>query len=81
MAEALLVGGPWDGHRERLDLDPQGQPPRSLPRVRDTTIYTEDTGHLPVRIPERGYRLRGPDPDDDTGSRWIYEPDPDDPLS
>ena len=77
----MLVGGPWDGHRETVTLDAEGLPPRLLPRFRDTTIYTEDTGHMPVRIPERAYRRRGPDPSDSTGSRWIYEPDLDDPLN
>lgn len=53
MATAVLVGGPWDGHVEEVALDGEGLPPRLLPRFRDTTIWTEDTGHMPVRIPER----------------------------
>ncbi|WP_300008479.1 hypothetical protein [Pseudonocardia sp.] len=76
---AVLVGGPWDGHTEQVELGADGLPPRVIPRHRDTTIYTEDTGHLPVRIPERGYRRVGPhasEPD-----RWVYEPDTGDPLS
>ncbi len=79
MAQAMLVGGPWDGHTEDVALDVDGLPPARIPRFRDTTIYTEDTGYMPVRIPERAYRRRGPDPEDP--ARWIYEPDLDDPLS
>ncbi len=78
-ATAVLVGGPWDGHTEEIALDAEGLPPRVIPRHRDTTIYTEDTGHMPVRIPERGYRRRGPHPSE--AGTWIYEPDVDDPLS
>ncbi len=78
-ATAVLMGGPWDGHTEQVALGADGQPPSVIPRHRDTTIYTEDTGHLPVRIPERGYRLRGPDPS--APSRWIYVPDGGDPLA
>lgn len=81
MAEAMLVGGPWDGHREQVDVGGDGLPPASIPRYRETTVYTEDTGHMPVRIPERAYRRRGPDPTDPSGTRWIYEPDVTDPLS
>lgn len=81
MAEAVLVGGPWDGHLEPVTLDADGLPPARIPRHRDTTIWTEDTGHMPVRIPERAYRRRGPDPSDPSGERWIYEPDLTDPLS
>ncbi|MBW0116949.1 hypothetical protein [Pseudonocardia abyssalis] len=79
MATAVLVGGPWDGHTEEVTLDADGVPPRLIPRFRDTTIYTEDTGHLPVRIPERAYRRRGPHPSE--GGTWVYEPDVDDPLA
>jgi hypothetical protein len=71
-AEAVLVGGPWDGHVEPLKLDAEGRPPALLPRHRHTMVFTEDTGYLPMSIPERPYRLRGPDPAD--GNRWIYEP-------
>ena len=81
MAEAVLVGGPWDGHLEAVTLGADGLPPARIPRHRDTTIWTEDTGHMPVRIPERAYRRRGPDPADPTGERWIYEPDVTDPLT
>ena len=73
------MGGPWDGHTEQVALGADGQPPSVIPRHRDTTIYTEDTGHMPVRIPERGYRLRGPDPS--APGRWIYVPDGGDPLA
>lgn len=76
---AVLVGGPWDGHVEQVPLDGDGLPPLRIPRHRDTTIYTEDTGYMPMRIPERGYRRVGPhasEPD-----RWIYEPDVTDPLN
>lgn len=79
MAEAVLVGGAWDGHVEPVELGPDGLPPAVLPRHRVTTIWTEDTGHLPIRIPERGYRRRGPDPADP--DRWLYAPDTDDPLA
>jgi hypothetical protein len=78
-ATAVLVGGSWDGHVEEVTLDAEGRPPRLIPRHRDTTIYTEDTGHMPVRIPERGYRRVGPHPS--VPGRWLYEPDVDDPLS
>ncbi len=77
--EGLLVGGPWDGHVERVPLGVDGLPPARIPRYRETTVYTEDTGHMPIRIPQRAYRLIGPHPAG--GDRWIYEPDPDDPLS
>ena len=80
-AEAVLVGGPWDGHTERVPLGPDGLPPARIPRYRETTIYTEDTGHMPIRIPERAYRRRGPDPSAPAGTRWLYEPDLDDPLA
>ena len=73
---ALLVGGAWDGHVEQVPLGPDGLPPARIPRHRDTTVYTEDTGHMPIRIPERGYRRAHQD-----GDRWIYEPDTDDVLS
>jgi hypothetical protein len=79
VATAVLVGGPWDGHVEDVALDAAGSPPRLLPRFRDTTIWTEDTGHMPVRIPERAYRLRGPHPAEPR--TWVYEPDTDDPLA
>ena len=77
MAEAVLIGGPWDGHQEPITLGPDGTPPALLPRYRQTMVYTEDTGYLPMRIPEAPYRRRGPDPTDETGARWIYEPDED----
>ncbi|GAA2544996.1 hypothetical protein [Pseudonocardia hydrocarbonoxydans] len=79
MATAVLVGGPWDGHTEEVALDDEGLPPRLLPRFRDTTIYTEDTGYMPVRIPERAYRLRDTSPSE--SGTWLYEPDLDDPLA
>jgi uncharacterized membrane protein YdjX (TVP38/TMEM64 family) len=81
MPHAVLVGGPCDGHTEPVELRDDGPPARLLPCYRDTTIYAEDTGHMPVRIPEPADRRRGPDPADATGDRWIYEPDLDDPLA
>lgn len=75
----MLIGGPWDGHVEPVAAGPDGLPPERIPRFRDTTIWTEDTGHMPVRIPERAYRRRGPDPAEP--DRWIYEPDEADPLA
>jgi hypothetical protein len=79
MAEAVLIGGAWDGHREQVTVDAEGLPPELIPRFRETTVYTEDTGVLPMRIPERGYRRRGPDPTDPSGTRWLYEPEGDRP--
>jgi hypothetical protein len=79
MAQAVLMGGAWDGHVEEVSLGEDGLPPERLPRNRDTSVWTEDTGFLPMRIPAQGYRRRGPDPRD--ASRWFYEPDPDDHLS
>lgn len=79
MATAMLVGGPWDGHVEDVALDADGLPPPRLPRFRETTVWTEDTGHMPMRIPERAYRRRGPHATEP--ATWVYEPDPDDPLA
>ncbi len=76
---AVLVGGPWDGHTEQVALDADGLPPFFFNVKGYTSIYTEDTGHMPVRIPERGYRRRGPHPSEP--DRWVYEPDVTDPLS
>ncbi|MDN5934315.1 MAG: hypothetical protein L0I24_25125, partial [Pseudonocardia sp.] len=64
---------------EAVALAAAGLPPRVIPRFRDPTIWTEDTGHMPVRIPERAYRRRGPHPSEPW--TWVYEPDLDDPLS
>jgi hypothetical protein len=72
MAEAVLVGGPDDGHVEEVPLGEDGLPPALLPRYRQTSVWTEDTGLLPMRVPDRPYRRRGPDPTDP--QRWIYEP-------
>lgn len=80
MVEVVLTGGRWDGHVERVAAGDDGLPPARLPRFRETAVYTEDTGFLPMRIPERGYVRRSVDPADPAGLRWIYEPDPDDPL-
>lgn len=79
MAQALLIGGAWDGHVEEVALGADGLPPERLPRNRETSVWTEDTGFLPMRIPAQGYRRARPDPKD--ASRWYYEPDPDDPLT
>ncbi len=73
MAEAVLIGGAWDGHREEVALGADGLPPSLLPRFRETAVWTEDTGFLPMRVPDGAYRRRGPDPAD--GNRWFYEPD------
>ncbi len=72
MGTALLVGGPWDGHSEPVQLDGEGRPPELLPRYRQETVFTEDTGFLPLRIPEAPYHRRGPHPS--RPDTWIYEP-------